>query len=68
MRELRTMRLYKKRADVPAAVLVNSRDYEFTTLAAERQIADDLAAIHGLRKDEGYIKIWGVINELGLEP
>ena len=53
---------------MPAAVLVNSRDYEFTTLAAERQIADDLAAIHGLRKDEGYIKIWGVINELGLEP
>lgn len=52
--------------------IVDTEDYEFTTLAHERQLADELAAKHNLRLGEGHIAVCddkGVgINKLRLEP
>ena len=52
---------------------VDSVEYEFTTLAHERQVADDLAKKHNLRKGEGFILVFDVekcvvINKLDLAP
>ena len=50
----------------------DTMDYTFTTLAHERQLADDLAAKHNLRQGEGHIAVCddkGVgIDKLDLQP
>lgn len=52
---------------------VDSVEYEFTTLAHERQVADDLAKQYDMRKGEGFIVVFDVesgevINKLDLAP
>ena len=71
MNELRKMILYfygtKGKANVAATV-----KYQFTTLATERQIADDIAKIFGFRQGEGFISIIDEdeigINKLEYQP
>lgn len=52
--------------------LVTSKNYVFTTLAHERQVADEFAASYGYRQGDGHIAIVdedGIgINKLEFQP
>ena len=62
MSEIRRMRLY--RLDISGqSVYVASKEYEHTTLAHERQVADDLAASRYEAGDSYYVAIFNSDNE-----
>lgn len=69
--EKRRLILYKYESDRCGGI-ADILNYDFTTLAHERQLADDLAAKHNLRQGEGHICVTddkGVgIDKLDLQP
>lgn len=69
MSEQRTMKLYGFNINSNTAHYVTSQEYTHTTLAYERQVADELAAGMGYKGD-GYVAIidsdGDCINKLGV--